>query len=162
MIRLAQYTIIGAVASALIAYLLSGALPEGAVAGLVLGGSLGLLVAVQRGAGDAAPVFDYEAAGIHDDNLTTSARRNLVRDAYRQTYERSPRAGIERRLGSARGRLLADAEPQSDLLAEQIQRLEYRQQGQGQSPLERAQTHDLQLPPAVEKRKRKPKRKRFG
>lgn len=161
MIRLAQYTIIGAVAGALVAYLLSGALPEGAVVGLVIGGSLGLLVAVQSGAGDSAAAFEYEAAGIHDDNLTTTARRNLVRDAYRQTFERSPRADMERRLGSARGRLLADAEPQLDL-AEEIQRLEYRQQGHGLSPLERAQSHDLQLPPAVEKRKRKPKRKRFG
>ena len=165
MIRLVQYTIVGALLSALVSYWLAGGLPEGAVAGALLGGSLGVLVAMRRGAGDSTAAFEYETAGIHDDNLTTTARRNLVRDAYRQTYERSHRADMERRLGSARGRLLADADPQSEL-AEQIQRLEYRQHSSDYrrplAPLDRAQAHDLQLPPAIEKRKRKPKRKRLG
>ena len=168
MIRLALYTISGALVSALVTYWLAGGLPEGAVAGAVLGGSLGLLVAMRQGAGDSTPAFEYETAGIHDDNLITTARRNLVREAYRQSYERSPRADMERRwsrLGSARGRLLAGADHQSEL-AEQIQRLEYGQQiseyHSWLAPQDRAQTHDLQLTPAVEKRKRKPKRKRLG
>lgn len=81
---------------------------------------------------------------------------------------RSPRADMERswrRLGSARGRLLADADPQPEL-ADQIRRLEYGRQAREYqrwlAPQDRAQAHDLQAPPAGEKRKRKPKRKRLG
>jgi hypothetical protein len=47
---------------------------------------MGVLVAVRKGAGDSAPSFEYEAAGIHDDNLITTARRNLVREAYRDSF----------------------------------------------------------------------------
>ena len=32
-----------------------------------------------------SPSYELEAAGIHDDNLTTTARRNLVREAYRDS-----------------------------------------------------------------------------
>lgn len=164
MIRLAITIILGAIIGGIMITLLAGGLPEGAVAGMVLGGSLGLLAAVHKGADDSTPAFEYETAGIHDDNLTTTARRNLVREAYRQSYEQSPRVELERRLGSARGRLLADAEPQSEL-AEQIQRLEYRQQTNEYrnwlAPQDRAQAYDLQLSPTVEKRKRKPKRQRL-
>lgn len=78
---------------------------------------------------------------------------------------RSPRADMERRwsrLGSPRGRLLAGADPQSEL-AEQVQRLEYKRGVSdyhiGLAPQDRAQAYDLQL---AEKRKRKPKRKRLG
>lgn len=165
MIRLALYTIIGGSAGALAFFLAAEGLSEGAVAGALLGGSLGVLVAMRRGAGHASASFEYEAAGIHDDNLITTARRNLIREAYRHIYERSPGAELERRLGSARGRLLADAEPRSEL-AEQIQRLEYRRQSNAYhsrlTRQDRAQAHDLQMPRAVEKRKRKPKRKRLG
>lgn len=167
MTRLIVYAVIGATLGALALFLAADGLTEGAVAGALLGGSLGLLVAVHKGAGDSAAAFEYETAGIHDDNLITTARRNLVREAYRQSYERSPRADMERswsRLGSARGRLLAGADQQSEL-ADQIRRLEYGRQAKEYqrwlAPQDRAQAHDLQAP-AFEKRKRKPKRKRLG
>ena len=83
MIRLLAYAVIAAVLGGGIVYLLADGLPEGAVAGAVIGASIGLMVAVRRGAGDSAASFEYEAAGIHDSNLTTTARRNLVREAYR-------------------------------------------------------------------------------
>lgn len=89
-----------------------------------------------------------------------NAHKNDMRaDGY--LLGRSPRADMERRwnrLGSPRGRLLAGADPQSEL-AEQVQRLEYNrgisEYHSGPAP----QAHDLQL---VEKRKRKPKRRRHG
>ncbi len=165
MTRLIVYALVGASLGALVIFLAAEGLTEGAVAGALLGGSLGVLVAMRRGAGASTAAFEYETAGIHDDNLVTTARRNLVREAYRHTYERSPGAELERRLGSARGRLLADAEPQSEL-AEQIQRLEYGHNTSGErgwlAPQDRAQAHDLQAPGAFAKRKRKPKRKRLG
>jgi len=164
MIRLALYAIFGALLSALSTYLLAGGLPEGAVAGALLGGSLGLLVAMRHGAGDSSASFEFEAAGIHDDNLTTTARRNLVREAYRQSYEPSPRAEMERRwsrLGSARGRLLADSDPRTEL-AERIERRHINEYHGWLAPQDRAQAHDLVAPPAYQKRKRKAKRKRLG
>ncbi len=68
-------------------FILSGGLPEGAIAGALLGGSVGFIIAMRRASGAAGPAFEYEAAGIHDDNLITIARRNLVRDAYRDSYD---------------------------------------------------------------------------
>ena len=78
----------------------------------------------------------------------------------------SPRAAMERkwsRLGSARGRLLADADRQSEY-NEAFQRLEYRQSpfvAQGwRAPQDKAQAYDLQMPgAAMPKRKGKPKRR---
>ncbi len=86
MLRLAVYSITGALVGALGVYLLAEGVPEGAIMGLVLGGSLGVLVAVRKGAGGKAASFEYEAAGLHDNNLTTTARRNLVREAFRSGY----------------------------------------------------------------------------
>ena len=78
MIRLLSYTILAAVLGAGVVYLLAEGLPEGAIAGAVIGASLGVIVAARKGAGDSAASFEYEAAGLHDNNLTTIARRNLV------------------------------------------------------------------------------------
>ena len=86
MTRLVIYAIIAAVIGAGIVLLLTDGLQEGAVAGAVLGASFGLMVAMRKGAGDSSPSFEYEAASIHDDNLITTARRNLVREAYRQHF----------------------------------------------------------------------------
>lgn len=86
MIRLALYTIVAAAIGGIAGTLLAGGLPEGAIAGALLGGSLGVMVAMRRGAGDSTASFEYEAAGIHDDNLITTARRNLVREAYRDSF----------------------------------------------------------------------------
>lgn len=161
MIRLLVYTIVGAVAGAVIAFALADGLPEGALVGAILGGSIGIIIAMRRASGGAGPAFEYEAAGIHDDNLITTARRNLVREAYRQTYDRFSRADLERRLGSARGRLLADTDSQSEL-GEQFHRLEYGQHASEYRswlpPQDKAQAHDLQMPRGLRKRKRKPKR----
>ena len=83
--RLLLYTLSSATLAAIAGYLLAGGLPEGAFAGALVGGSIGIIIAMRR-AGAAGPAFEYEAAGIHDDNLITTARRNLVREAYRDFY----------------------------------------------------------------------------
>ena len=83
MIRLIAYAFLAALMGGASVYLLADGLPEGAVAGALIGASIGVMVAVRKGAGDSAASFEYEAAGIHDGNLTTTARRNLVREAFR-------------------------------------------------------------------------------
>lgn len=89
MIRLTLYVLayglLGAIVGAIGVYLLAEGLAEGAIMGGILGGSVGVLVAVRRRYGTWGPAFELEAAGIHDDNLTTTARRNLVREAYRDS-----------------------------------------------------------------------------
>lgn len=86
MIRLVSYAVLTALFGAICLYLLAGNLPEGTIAGALIGACLGVLVAMRKGAGGSAPSFEYEAAGIHDDNLITTARRNLVREAYRDSF----------------------------------------------------------------------------
>ncbi|MDE2951016.1 MAG: hypothetical protein OXT68_09625 [Chloroflexota bacterium] len=83
--QIAVGTLLGATLAAAAGYLLAGELPEGAFAGALVGGSIGIIIAMRR-ADAAGPAFEYEAAGIHDDNLITTARRNLVREAYRDFY----------------------------------------------------------------------------
>lgn len=68
-------------------YLLFSAIPEGAFVGALIGGSIGLIAALRLASGAAGPVFEYEAEGLHDDNLTTIMRRNLIREAYRDSYD---------------------------------------------------------------------------
>ncbi len=82
--------------------------------------------------------------------------RQKASSRHQSGQARSPRADMERkwsRLGSARGRLLADADRQSEF-NEMLLRLEDRPQ------LEKAQAYDLQMP-GMTKRKGKPKRQRF-
>ena len=86
MILLFVYTCIGAAIGALAGYLLTEGLAEGAFVGALLGASLGIIIAMRRASGAAGASFEYEAAGIHDDNLITTARRNLVREAYRDSF----------------------------------------------------------------------------
>ena len=86
MIRLVSYAFLAALVGAICLYMLAGNLPEGAIAGGLIGACLGVLVAMRKNAGDSTPSFELEAAGIHDDNLITTARRNLVREAYRDSY----------------------------------------------------------------------------
>ena len=83
MIRLAACLIGGGLIGGLVVFPLAGSLPESAVAGAVLGASLGMLVAVRKGA-----AYEFEAAGIHDSNLTTIARRTLIRDIRRDAFDR--------------------------------------------------------------------------
>ena len=87
MLRLAFYAIFGALIGSIAIFLLADGVAEGAIAGVVLGASIGIIVAVRKGAGGASPSFEYEAAGIHDGNLTTIARRNLVREEYRDSFD---------------------------------------------------------------------------
>lgn len=86
MMRLIAYAALGAAGGAGIAYLLADGLAEGAFIGAMLGASIGVIIAMRRASGPAGPSFEYEAAGIHDDNLITTARRNLVREAHRDTF----------------------------------------------------------------------------
>lgn len=86
MIRLLLVGALGAIIGAFAGYRLAESLPEGAIMGGILGGSIGLLIAMRRLQGASGPAFEYEAAGIHDDNLITTVRRNLVREAYRDSF----------------------------------------------------------------------------
>ena len=81
------YTLIGVTAGAAVVFALAGGIAEGAVMGAILGGSLGVIIAMRRNAGGRGVSFEYEAAGIPDDNLITTARRNLSRDAYRSSFD---------------------------------------------------------------------------
>lgn len=83
MIRLLLYAFVSAAICAGVGFSLAGSLAEGAIAGALVGGSIGIIIATRR-AGGSGPAFEYEAAGIHDDNLITTARRNLVREANRE------------------------------------------------------------------------------
>lgn len=80
-------TFIGATIAAAVGFIFAGGLPEGAIAGAVFGGSLGMIVGLRRNASGSGVSFEYEAAGIHDDNLITIARTNLSRDTYRSSYD---------------------------------------------------------------------------
>ena len=86
LIHLVAFAVLSAVIGAVIAFVLAEGLPEGAFVGALLGGSIGIIIAMRRASGAAGPAFEYEAAGIHDDNLITTARRNLVREAYRDSF----------------------------------------------------------------------------
>jgi len=89
MFRLLKSVVLAALLGALIGaigiYVLADGLPEGAIMGGILGGSVGLLIAARRRYGGTTPSYEFETAGIHDDNLTTTAGRNLVREAYRDS-----------------------------------------------------------------------------
>lgn len=80
------YVVIGAFLGLIGVYILAEGLSEGAVMGGILGGCIGLLVAARRYYGGSIPSYEFEAAGIHDGNLITTARRNLVREAYRDSF----------------------------------------------------------------------------
>ena len=101
MICLLVYISVSAAAGALTAFVLAEGLPEGAFIGAMLGASMGVIIAMRRASGSAGPSFEFEAAGIHDDNLITTARRNLVREAYRDSFS-GPNLGTPiEQLGSA-------------------------------------------------------------
>ena len=89
MIRLFAYTAIAALLGGIVAYRMSDGVPEGLITGAVIGASIGVIIGVRRNAGASGPAFELESAGIPDDNLITTARRNLVRDAYRDSYDES-------------------------------------------------------------------------
>ncbi len=85
MLHVMLATLLGALIGAIGVYVLAEGLPEGAIMGGILGGSVGALIALRRQHGSSGPAFEREAAGIHDRNLTTTARHNLVREAYRDS-----------------------------------------------------------------------------
>ena len=78
MIRLILISLVAAIVGAFAVYLLAGNLPEGASIGIIIGA---------RKSGASSVAFEFEAAGIPDDNLITIARRDLRRDAYRDSYD---------------------------------------------------------------------------
>ncbi len=80
-------TLIGIIVAAAAGYFLAEGLPEGAIAGAIVGGSLGTIIGLRLNASGAEPAFEFEAAGIPDDNLITIARNNLGRDAYRSSFD---------------------------------------------------------------------------
>ena len=71
---------------AAVAFALAGGLAEGAIMGALLGGSVGTLAAARMLSGGAGPAYEAEAAGLHDDNLTTIMRRNLMRETRREFF----------------------------------------------------------------------------
>ena len=91
MIRLLLYALVSAAIGAIAGYLLSEGLGDGAIAGVVVGASIGIIIGVRRSASSAGVSFELEAAGIPDDNLITIARRDLSRDAYRDSYHLNER-----------------------------------------------------------------------
>jgi len=80
------YGLIGAIIGAIGVFILAEGLPEGAIMGGLLGGSIGTLIAARRRYGGTTPSYEFETAGIHDDNLITIARRNLARGGYRDSF----------------------------------------------------------------------------
>ncbi|MCY4537694.1 MAG: hypothetical protein OXE52_05615 [Chloroflexi bacterium] len=94
MIGLLLYALVSAAVGAIAGVLLAGGLSEGAIAGAVVGASIGVIIGIQRNAGSAVAAFEFEAAGIPDDNLITIARRDLVREAYRDNYQLNEREVI--------------------------------------------------------------------
>ena len=86
MIRLILISLVAAIVGAFAVYLLAGNLPEGAIAGAVVGASIGIIIGARK-SGASSVAFEFEAAGIPDDNLITIARRDLRRDAYRDSYD---------------------------------------------------------------------------
>ncbi len=83
----ALITLLGAAIGAACGYLAAPGYAQALPAGALLGALMGLGIAARLSAGRAAPAFDVETAGKHDDNLITSARRHLSRDAYRQFFD---------------------------------------------------------------------------
>ena len=90
MIRLVAYTFVTAIVGAIVAFLMTEALAEGAIVGALIGGSIGVIIFISRNASTVS--YEFEAAGIPDDNLITTARRNLVREANRSNYNPYPTA----------------------------------------------------------------------
>ncbi len=93
---------VSAIVGAAAGYLLTEGLPEGAVMGGLLGGSLGLLIAARRQQGASGPAFELEAAGLHDDNLTTIARRKLGGENHRDAFRM--RAAVDEKIESLASR----------------------------------------------------------
>ena len=87
LLRFGIVNLLGAATGAAAGYLLAEGLIEGAIAGAIVGGSLGMIIGLRLSASGAEPAFEFEAAGIPDDNLITIARNNLGRDAYRSSFD---------------------------------------------------------------------------
>ena len=84
MIRAFAFVLTSAAIGAVIAFVLADGLAEGAIMGALLGGSIGTIVAARLLNGGAGAAYEFEAAGLHDDNLVTIMRRNLMREAHRE------------------------------------------------------------------------------
>ncbi len=81
------YGLLSVITGAIGVFILTAGLREGAIMGGILGGSIGMLIAARRRYGGSTPSYEFETAGIHDGNLTTIARRNLARGAYRDSFD---------------------------------------------------------------------------
>ncbi len=79
------YAAVGGLLGGMAGYLLAEGLSEGAFIGVMLGASLGIIAAMRRLYGGASPSYEAETAGIQDDNLITTMRRKLIRDASRES-----------------------------------------------------------------------------
>ena len=117
LIRFISYPIIAAALAGMAGWLLAGQLPEGAIAGAIFGGSLGMIAAARRGASGSSAAFEFEGAGLADDQLTTIARRNLTRDAYRDSYL-NPEQSHHHRAAAAAGAKSAEITGKQDGRAE--------------------------------------------
>lgn len=87
LLHFTKLTLIGIIVGAAAGYFLAEGLIEGALTGAIFGGSLGTIIGLRLNASGAEPAFEFEAAGIPDDNLITIARNNLGRDAYRSSFD---------------------------------------------------------------------------
>ena len=75
--RFAFTVAVPALAGAVVVFLLSDGLLEGAATGLIFGGSVGFISAMWHQSRSNSVSYEYEAAGLPDDNLTTIARRDI-------------------------------------------------------------------------------------
>lgn len=107
-----MYALVSAGCGAVAGYALADSLHEGAIAGAVVGASLGLIVAARRNARMGGVSFELEAAGLADDNLITIARRDLSRDAYRDSYDLRERDSQVKAMADAAGKRIRETDGQ--------------------------------------------------
>lgn len=77
------YAALASLLGGIAGYALAESLPEGAFIGVMLGGCLGIIAAMRRLYSGTSPSYEAETASIQDDNLITTMRRRLIREASR-------------------------------------------------------------------------------
>ena len=81
--KFAFTVVVTAIVGAVAVFALSDGMLEGILTGALFGGCVGFIVAMWH-AQNKGVSYEYEAAGLPDDNLTTIARRDLARPELRE------------------------------------------------------------------------------
>ena len=82
--KFAFTVIVSAIVGAVAVFALADGLLEGALTGALFGGCVGFIVAMWHSANAKGVAYEYEAAGLPDDNLTTINRRDLAKPELRE------------------------------------------------------------------------------